>query len=665
VSDEPQSKLNGLRHWLQTHLDAVAGTAIVVGFVLRLVPALTRWLHSDDIQNFSYSDHARLADVWRDAYQGGHPPVYHFLLFVWRFLGRSDVILLLPSVILGTALLWFAYRWLKVQFDPTTALIGAILLASAPEMVLFSTELRQYALLLLLEFAALATLSQALSTRSARAMLGCSLLLALAVLTDYMAIWLALGLAAHGLWLVLRRQLTGRARTAWLAGQAIVLATIALLYVTQLANLRGSGAEDAARHAWLQSSYFTPARGNFALFLVRQTFAIFSYFFSSPLLGGLGLVLALAGIVLIMRQPEPRTGRALIPIVVLPFAVTALAALTGLSPFGGSRHCLPLAVLTVAPVSYALARLVGARTELVLASALVLIPAWRVTTHTAAPWYIAPSSQRRELMLQATDYLHTLAPHSRLVFTDDQGQAILLRYLAPGHARPVPDHPPGFVEYDCAGIRLVSPGTLAFTVGDTANPYYRDFNQAFFQLKEGYNLQPGDTVCVVSAGWGDNLGKLLSRKLGVSYPGLRWFGNNISVFVLPVGQEQQATGPARKAGNNRRALEQLAAAAFAQQGRTRTLLWPTWYLDDSTRQRGRQWAEQVMSYAEFYRAFQPGKSLADYTPARMLWLLDTRERHTRAFGHMAELEDFAIGSFSFTLLETDTNRLAAIYEVRP
>lgn len=665
--------------WLEAHPDLAALIVISIGFLIRLKGAASGWLNPDEIIHFMAGDQPTLAAVCREGLTCQHPPVHYLLNFFWRHVGRSDFVLRIPSLLMGTALLWVVFRSLSRTLGRTAGLIGLGLFTFAPEIVLVSTEVRGYAILLLLVFGALACLVRAFEEESTLMMAAFTGLLLLALLTDFSAIMFALAVGAYALMVIVRRRPGPRVRNVWLAGQVLVLALCIVLYVTQISRLQNFGAQQFAREDWLRASYFHPGKDSILLFPFRNTLALFQFMFSSRLLGVPALLLFVAGLVLLWRQREPtRPGRPEYALLVLlPFVVADVIALTGATPYGGTRHSLLPGAFGFVGVSYALARILDRRRTAeparraclgpVLLGVLVLGPAWSLTARTAPDWYIAPQDQRRELMTRAMDYVRQVTPANRIVFGDEQSQVLLTWYLCPGQVRRAKLSPKGFLEFDCPEYRLVSPAVWTFTVDSSEYVVRREFADEFFRLREAYNLKPGDSVCVVSAGWGENLATKLSRRHPVSYPGLRRFGAHISVFVVPVGSEQFMDRQAQTEVRIRRALDSLAAALpSATKLRLRTVLWPTYYFAPGVHDRLMTPVSRVFPYAEFYRGVQSDQSYLEQSlPALAFWVFGTAELHIHALAIMDGRETYQLGDYGFALIAADPDSLVGVYLIRP
>jgi hypothetical protein len=339
----------------------------------------------------------------------------------------------------------------------------------------------------------------------------------------------------------------------------------------------------------------------------------------------------------ICPRPPPPARRHLGLLLLLPFAVVAGAALAGVSPYGGTRHSSVLVAFAVAGVSYALARISAGRLVPILLAGIVLIPVWRITTHPAASWYIEPRNRRRELMTAAIAYIRQIVPPGRFIFTDIQTEVLLWRYLGE-------DYP------------VVRPSIWSFTPGD--------FGDNFFRMTEANGLRIGDSVFVASAGWGENLVQGLARRQ-VNYPKLHQFGDNIAVFVVPVGMESRSETLALRVKRTAQVLDSSALSLRAPSGAAiRTVLWPSRYLTDRTASLTLHLAPRVKPYGEVYQAVRQGERAFDrYLPALAFWDLGTHEAHPEFMSYMKDGENYVAGDYRFTLLAADSDSLTAVYRI--
>jgi hypothetical protein len=673
----------GLEAWITARLELIALVIIGVGFAIRLLLAINSFLNPDEIIHFMTADQSSLAKACEESIGCQHPPLHYVFLYFWRFFGRSDFLLRLPSLLMGTALLWIVFKWLSLIFSPAAGLLGLGMMTFSPEIVLLSTEVRGYVILLLLVFSAFDCLERSLREQTPRMMAFFSVLLVLAILTDYSAVWLALVLGFYVLVRVLRKELSANNRYMWFGGQAAVAVVGLVLFQAQIPAFRQSGAQQFARESWLRASYFHPGADNLLLFLARNTVAVFQFLLSSRVLGIAALLLFVVAVIWLFLtrssrlalagKSEPPANQDYALLIALPFVVAAGLALTGLVPYGGTRHSLLPAVFGFVGLSFILAQFMRHRLAPALLATAVLGPIWTFTAHTAPDWYIAPRDQRSSLMWEAMAYVRQVTPANGFVFSDDQSQVLLTRYLCGGKQRAAQLHPRGFIEFDCEGstgvppvprFRLVSPETWTFKVGDTSDVFNRDFGQEFVRFREGYVVKPGDTVCVVSAGWGENLVAKLARQ-HIRYPGLRTFGNHIAVFLVPVGAELGMEVPARRLAQTQHSLDSLARAMARRLPlQLRTVFWPTYYLTDSTARVTGDLASQVVSYQELYRVLAQGSARLDrYLPGLAFWVFNTPELHIKLTGIMDQGESYQAANCRFTLLATDPNERVGVFAV--
>lgn len=76
-----------------------------------------------------------------------HPPLYFAILWIWtRFFGTSEIIVRLPSILLGISTVWLIFLIGKQLFNKKTALIAALILTFNPLHIYYSQEARMYSL---------------------------------------------------------------------------------------------------------------------------------------------------------------------------------------------------------------------------------------------------------------------------------------------------------------------------------------------------------------------------------------------------------------------------------------------------------------------------------------------------------------------------------------
>jgi hypothetical protein len=85
-----------------------------------------------------------------------HPPLFYALEWLLvRFVGVSDLSLRSPALVFGLISIYLVYRLTRRVFDKRAALVAAFLVALLPSHIYYSTEARQYTLLLVVVLVAL------------------------------------------------------------------------------------------------------------------------------------------------------------------------------------------------------------------------------------------------------------------------------------------------------------------------------------------------------------------------------------------------------------------------------------------------------------------------------------------------------------------------------
>jgi len=125
--------------------------AVVVGAVLRFVALSPMWLDeaiSASLANEATNGWSALVEALR---HDGHPPLYYVLLALWSVpFGSSDGALRAFSGVLGVVSLPLAWMVARRHLDRRGCLMVVGVLASSPFAVRYATEVRMYALLLVL-----------------------------------------------------------------------------------------------------------------------------------------------------------------------------------------------------------------------------------------------------------------------------------------------------------------------------------------------------------------------------------------------------------------------------------------------------------------------------------------------------------------------------------
>lgn len=348
----------------------LAGALIALGALARLRAAHAPFLTPDEALHLQIAREPSLLEVYRVSLGNAHPPLFVLLLHVWMKAAHSDWALRLLPVLIGSFALVAGWAWARRLLGDTPGLIALALLALLPSVVLVSSELRGYAVLLCATAAALAALERGIDEGSPAAMAAFGAFGVLALLSHYAAFRFA---AAAGVYSALRlfgEARPRRLRAAWAASVAAMAAVAAVLLRTHVPRLRGGPLEAEVRATWLRESYFdSGAEGPFA-FLVRQTVSLLHYLFSATAPGVAAFVLYLAGLAVLARRRP-----AAMLLLAVPPALAAAGGLVGVYPYGGSRHSIDLVLFVGAGAALGLARATGERRWVAVATAAALAPA--------------------------------------------------------------------------------------------------------------------------------------------------------------------------------------------------------------------------------------------------------------------------------------------------
>ena len=79
-----------------------------------------------------------------------HPPLYHLLLHFWMLLGKSEVIIRIPSVLFGVLSVFLIYKTACRLGSKNAGLLAALFLAVSPYHIWYSQEARPYSLFIFL-----------------------------------------------------------------------------------------------------------------------------------------------------------------------------------------------------------------------------------------------------------------------------------------------------------------------------------------------------------------------------------------------------------------------------------------------------------------------------------------------------------------------------------
>ncbi|MGA7302095.1 MAG: glycosyltransferase family 39 protein [Candidatus Sulfotelmatobacter sp.] len=540
MSSSPQqiiSHANSAESWPRGRIDLAAVFILLFGLIARMWAASGTFLNPDEALHFRLANQTSWLLAYRQSLTASHPPLLTFILYFWRVLGTSELWLRMPSILAGVVFCWMFYKWLRNAAGDLAGLIGLIFVSFLPPVVLLSAEIRQYALLLAFLASALYFLDDSFAKNSSARMIAFSLCLYLAMLSHYSAFWFA---AALGIYALLRftERISLALKTTWAIGQIGALALAIFLYKSHISKL-GVGESRTALQGWmsdffLRRSYFDAAHDDPLLFLVGHSFGAFQYFFGQLAVGDVMGLLFVLGVVLLLRGkdlPQQKAdSRRLAILLLLPFAVAAVAALAHVYPYGGTRHIAFLIIPGVAGVSVAIARLAADSWKRGLAAAALIVVACIAFGKTRPP-SMDRADQSRTHMTAAIDFIKQNVKPNELIFTDYQTDLILGHYLCQQEPISFEAAPATFEQFSCGGYHVVSQDYKGWQF------WAPNFSEEWQRLMKDFNLQPGDVVWIVQAGWGTHLPQDLQRQFA-EFRNLHFesFGKNILIFKLTVGQ---------------------------------------------------------------------------------------------------------------------------------
>ena len=539
VEDKFESEpVLGLRsdRWFEDRSSVVAILVLTAALLIRLRTAWSTFLNPDEALHYLIAKQSTWQLAYKASLTNAHPPLLTSVLYFWRLLGTSELMLRLPSVIAGTGFCWIFFKWLSRIFGRVTGFIGLILVSFLPPLIALSAEVRQYALLLFFLAAAAYLLERALAENSSGMMLLSTIFLYLALLTHYSAILFAAAMGVYSLLRVIARP-SDKVTTAWIMGQAGAVGLVAALYVSHISKLNGDYAAGTIQ-GWLANSFFRPGHDNPFLFAIARTGGVFQYVFGQLAVGDIACLAFIAGVVLLGRGKHPvrqvgPTSHQLAILLILPFVVGAAAAIARIYPYGGTRHSAFLIMFAVAGVSLAIARAVKENIRRGIALAILVVAVCNALGKPHRP-YILREDQSRIQMTRAIEFIRSQIPPSELIFVDYQTRLLLGYYVCPEQPVPFAAAAGSLEQVQCGNHRVAAagPDVYIFTV--------ENFLPRWNELMRALSLKPGENVWVIQAGWEVNLSNDLLCKLPqFQSVNSHWYGKNIAIFPLTAGEPQK------------------------------------------------------------------------------------------------------------------------------
>jgi hypothetical protein len=529
-SNATPRSLSGLReNWFPLVL-------LAAGFALRFRLAASTFLNPDEALHYWLSVQPSLKLAYQASLTTAHPPLLILFLYFWRELGHSELTLRLPSLLAGVAFPWLSFKWLERIADRRIATFTLILLLFSPSLIALSAEVRQYAFLLLFITASVYFFDRA-TTETAPSMMAISgVALLLALLTHYSALLFALALAVYGLVRLYPLRRECGLLSVWLGTQLVCIAICAYFLVPHITTLRAQGVVQDIADTWLRTSIFHPGDASRLFFFGRQTLRLFRYLFGQPAIGPVGLIFFVGGIVaLVRRKVAPGrnpTPRQLCFLLVAPLLVNI--ALSGVYPYGGTRHNSFLVLFVMAGVSFGLSslRIAPGRALPAFLSAVLVVS--NVSPSPGGP-YIRPKDQQKQLMHQAMDFLRSSASPGATILSDYQGALVLGYYLCNTRVVLVQSSPDPFPQFTCGSYRGITTDAHRWSFEA------RTFPLQLARIEAQHHLGPNSELWLFQTGWSVHADRDWPVTLAaVGCPNPARFGRDVSVCRIRI---DEAGGP--------------------------------------------------------------------------------------------------------------------------
>ena len=524
-----------IERWLGKHLNLAAAAVVAAGFVVRIFVAGRSYFNPDEALHYLLIHQPSAFLAYKASLSNAHPPLTFLLLYFWQFLGHSELMFRLPSVLTGTAFCWFMYKWIGLVFGRPASLIGVTFAAFSPALIALSAQVREYALLLFCMAAALYFLERAFQDESVSQMWYFSAFLYLAILSHYSAVFFALALGLYSLVRIVEHRLPRKIAVAWATGQVGALAIYGFLYVTHVSKLKK--ADLALWASPFDQSFFRVGRGDLLTFTQEHTSAIFQFIFEQQYISQAMLLFFVVGVAfLIIKDLVPGRGNARSShrgiLLLVPFIAVWGAAIAGIYPYVGSRHTVFLAPFAIAAASFLLGAVYGRKVWANLLIAILLMGAANTCAEAFEP-YITKENQRRTLMIGAMNFIQQSIPRSEPILVDLQSSLPLAYYLCkPSDTDQLDGYRQDFNYFSCNGYSVVSTNYHIWKLMPG------NFPSQFEKMAHANGLKPGDRVWVFEAGWGVNLDVTLPRILPkFRCLATKTFGANISIIPFAVGPD--------------------------------------------------------------------------------------------------------------------------------
>lgn len=531
MSNSHSAELGRLEAWVAKNSSWLALGIIAAAFLIRLYYASCCYFNPDEAVHFSIARPNSWIGAYRDSRLGelSHPPFFILVLHGMMFLGRTELILRLPSLIGGTASLWVVFAWIRRVLGEIPAVAGLGFMAISHGAISASTEVREYGILLFFVCASLYAAERALAEPSTFWAIIQGVFLMCALITDYTAIVV---IASLSLYALLRWLLDNVPRRVFFTLGTSYAVLGAWLYGEIIRRSIPYG--PAARMPYLANYYYSPGHETQLGFLWRMISGTFTYELGGRRSSFLIALVFLAGLSALLKS-QIKSRKLMATLVFTPFAVGIVAGACQIFPFIGSRHQAYLLPFLAFGIASAFIWLNGRMAIPIVMLGVLISPFWIMHT--------APDNDCRvqsiEDMARAIEYINRAIPRGTVIFVDDETRQEFRYYFArddasldayPQYWQGVGDNS----EEHLGGYRVIKPRNLLWAFrGDDA-----------FELVSGsarfVGLSTRDPLWIVSVAWLEP--SLASRLSNAGNFNAQEFGR-ISVIKLSAWDQVQSTQP--------------------------------------------------------------------------------------------------------------------------
>lgn len=212
--------------WLSAN--AVLVLVLIAGGALRLLTLNRESLWFDELY-VVWSRNLPFRDMVPEIFASDHPPAFYLVGYLWDYLGRTEFRIRALSALLGIAVILLVYLTAKELFSRRAGLWAAAFTAVSPLLVWYSRDATSYAWVIAISLASLYLLTRSCLRGGWGNWSAYVAVTMIAVFSHVMAAVLLIAEVAY--FLILR----GRTKTGikpWLASQALLFASLALMLAT-------------------------------------------------------------------------------------------------------------------------------------------------------------------------------------------------------------------------------------------------------------------------------------------------------------------------------------------------------------------------------------------------------------------------------------------------